>query len=478
MVGCNTVQQIWDTLEKHFTLQVSSKILEFKTKLQQIKKGRMSLNEYLLKVKQMVDLLALVSEKLSARDHIATIFKGQPSKYDTFVISSNTRIEGYSVAEIEALLLSSESRIKKKDTEIDLSAHMAVQDSDINALMEANMAYRNFRQQQQPRHTANSGSKNVFRPNYHQGLVGTTPTIDVATSSNIVAQENLAAAAQETDDSWYPNFGATNHCTPNVNNLTNCTSYDGLERMYVGDGSGYSFNHKGYKYLDPTCRVYISRDVIFDENSFPYSKVAASPPISSPFVSLPTATIPTITHHNALIPEIDQHDAIDNPLPAIHINTEATNNSGQVCSMLDTGTPHEHVDQDVASSTQISSMATTPAVEPAIPSIDAPITSTGPTSAIPATTSPVISGATQVLPIAAHLPAATNNSNTHPMRTRSKAGIRKPKPLLLSRLPATVKEALLNPQWNSAMTDEILALIRNKTYTLVLLHPGRTAIGC
>uniref|UniRef100_A0A803NGJ8 Integrase catalytic domain-containing protein n=1 Tax=Cannabis sativa TaxID=3483 RepID=A0A803NGJ8_CANSA len=147
MVGCETSRQIWKTLEKYFTLKVSAKILEFITKLQNLKKGHLSLNEYLLRVKQTVDLLASVGEVLTDRDHIAAIFKGLPSEYDTFVISTNTHLEGYSVAEIESLFLASESRIEKSD--LDLSAYVSMNESD--PVLEAHYANnnRNFRQPMQ-----------------------------------------------------------------------------------------------------------------------------------------------------------------------------------------------------------------------------------------------------------------------------------------------------------------------------------------
>jgi hypothetical protein len=49
------------------------------------------------------------------------------------------------------------------------------------------------------------------------------------------------------------------------NNFSNNTS---------GVFIGYSGLHKGYKCLHiPTGRVYISRDVIFDEHAFPFSKL-------------------------------------------------------------------------------------------------------------------------------------------------------------------------------------------------------------
>lgn len=40
---------------------------------------------------------------------------------------------------------------------------------------------------------------------------------------------------------------------------------------------GYSLNHKGYKCLDPTTnKIYISRNIIFDEGSFPFHNTATS----------------------------------------------------------------------------------------------------------------------------------------------------------------------------------------------------------
>uniref|UniRef100_A0A803NT98 Reverse transcriptase Ty1/copia-type domain-containing protein n=1 Tax=Cannabis sativa TaxID=3483 RepID=A0A803NT98_CANSA len=64
------------------------------------------------------------------------------------------------------------------------------------------------------------------------------------------------------------------------------------------------------------------------------------------------------------------------------------------------------------------------------------------------------------------------------MQTRGKSSISKPKVFTASRIPTTLAEALANPHWNSAMSDEVLALARNATWTLVRLPPGRRAIGC
>ncbi|KAH9646461.1 retrovirus-related pol polyprotein from transposon RE2 [Citrus sinensis] len=60
--------------------------------------------------------------------------------------------------------------------------------------------------------------------------------------------------------------------------------------------------------------------------------------------------------------------------------------------------------------------------------------------------------------------------SSHPMITRSKSGIFKPKVYtvtLANKEPSTVQEALSSQNWHQAMVDEYEALIKNKTWSLV-----------
>jgi len=111
MVSCETSAQIWSTLKTYFASQIRAKISQFKTQLNGIKKGSMSINDYLLKIRSLIDLLAMVGEEYKPKDHIDAIFGGLPEEYEMFIMSLETRVEPLSVLDVESLLLTQESRI-------------------------------------------------------------------------------------------------------------------------------------------------------------------------------------------------------------------------------------------------------------------------------------------------------------------------------------------------------------------------------
>ncbi|KAG8473650.1 hypothetical protein CXB51_035527 [Gossypium anomalum] len=57
---------------------------------------------------------------------------------------------------------------------------------------------------------------------------------------------------------------------------------------------GYAANYRGYKCVDKTGRIYISRHVQFDEGVFPYAKLSLVPPITNSNTSESVSTLPVI----------------------------------------------------------------------------------------------------------------------------------------------------------------------------------------
>ena len=107
-------------LERYCASQTQAKVSQLKTQLHNTKKESLSVNDYLLKIRELVDLLALVDVNFTAKDHIDAITKGLPSEYDTFFLTIIAISDDHTVEEIESLLLAQEARIEKHNRNLDL----------------------------------------------------------------------------------------------------------------------------------------------------------------------------------------------------------------------------------------------------------------------------------------------------------------------------------------------------------------------
>lgn len=153
---------------------------------------------------------------------------------------------------------------------------------------------------------------------------------------------------------------------------------------------GYNTFHKGYRCLHPSGRIYIARSVTFNETEFPYQQLftnSVPPTTSSQTHYLNSADYQLPHPYMSRSTPIEPHMPSDQPLPS---------NPQTQIQLTSTPTPNPTSDSHVA--------------------LNIPI--------------PV--------------------SNSHAMRTRSKAGISKPKMYVAhvssSQEPVTVKQALASPQ--------------------------------
>lgn len=113
VVGCDFAFEIWEKIKIHFASQTRAKIKQFKTQLRTTRKGSLRMYEYLLKIK--IDYsLAAVGSPVPASDYIEAILDGLPDEYESVVTTVISKVESYTVDEIEALLLSQENRLEKK----------------------------------------------------------------------------------------------------------------------------------------------------------------------------------------------------------------------------------------------------------------------------------------------------------------------------------------------------------------------------
>ncbi|KAM6547077.1 hypothetical protein CsatB_027813 [Cannabis sativa] len=297
MVGSDSAAQIWINLREYYTSLNRAKIGQYKTLLRNTKM-QSSLSDYLLKIKSIIDTLASIGHTTSSQDHIEALFNGLPAEYNVFITSVNTRSEAYSVAEIEALLMVQEVQLDKAAKELDIVkneanlAHTKAQSGKGTTSVSQNIpspgsgnmyrgitpTYTQFNPSQPgffvpvTRGTGppNRGQFGNFRGGTSRGRgISTTwgqkPQCQLChklghtvqqcfyrfdksfngpesfqnfpghVTANIAEMQAYYATPEVVNDpSWYPDSGATNHLTPNEQNLTTSSSYSGDQQVHMG----------------------------------------------------------------------------------------------------------------------------------------------------------------------------------------------------------------------------------------------------
>uniref|UniRef100_A0A2N9HUY1 Uncharacterized protein n=1 Tax=Fagus sylvatica TaxID=28930 RepID=A0A2N9HUY1_FAGSY len=380
------------------------------------------------------------------------LLAGLGPEYDSFVTSVQQRTEPITLDYLYGHLLTHETRLEQSQAPVSLETASA----NFVSRGTFSRSGRGGRHQSSSSNGRGQSTSPSFRSNRGRGRGRNSPNnarpvCQVCNRTGHVAlhcyhrfdnsyyseksadmQAYFSTQQAPTDPNWYTDTGATNHLTSDLANL----NVHSEEYFRLRSNTSWQCPlHKGYKCLHHSSgRIYISRDVIFEETAFPFHN---GPPIltapaqtSSPSPGLPLLINPTLPH-------------------------QARPNN-----------PTQHLTSSPSSQTS-----------PAVPALSSP----APSQPTPP-------------PLASQSPPPIAPS--HPMITRSKANISKPKhfhdgtvryplhhALLAETTPSLIEptcysSAVKVPQWRDAMNTEFDALLKNQTWTLVPSTQARNLVGC
>uniref|UniRef100_A0A2N9I7A2 Uncharacterized protein n=1 Tax=Fagus sylvatica TaxID=28930 RepID=A0A2N9I7A2_FAGSY len=567
-----------------FTAHSRARSMNIHYQLATLKKGDSSIVDYFYKFTYLTDTLATVDQPLPLHEALSFLLVGLESKYDSLVTSVKTQVHPMSLDDLYGHMLSHELRLAQHQPTIDLSnvsANFTNKSSSTcggrggrhPSTFSSNRGGRsNFNPNRGRGRGQHSYSYNYNRPVcqvcqkpghtalqcYHRFdnsyTVESTPPM----------QALLATPQQAPDYNWYPDSGATHHVTHDLANLNiRADEYQGSDqildlatrrlllqgpskhglypfpplstkrlsspRALLGERTSFtnwhsrlghpafrivsqvisSLHHKGYKCFHvPSSRLYISRDVIFQESIFPFHKSNSS----FPFLG----STPQITSPNS--------SSILGPHPSMlqHLSSTGLSNRSTAPSQaqsMPTASPIYHTPETGPNPS--SPLQTDPSPGPSPhPSPNTPHESLNPSPSLPS-----LNYSPEPPPQSSALPSSTTNppdTSTHPMLTRSKNNISKPKlpiditvryPLSKALLattdpisslpePTCFTAASKDPQWRKAMNIEFEALadpvsdqgaypgwnswirhwfealLKNRTWALVPPHLKQNVVRC
>jgi len=275
MVGLCTTHQKWTKLHTYYATQSRAKIKKLKVQLRNPEKDP-SISTYLLDEKKIVDTLVVVGAPILIDDQIKAILDDLLDEYDGFITFVTSRINPYTVEDIEALLLTQEEHFDKHcllDSSI-VQAHLSTASlptsNPTSTKPWMNQNHKGGRRGGRPLNRFSRGSNRITgnrNPNFEiqcqiYGKMGTSAlccwqrydtysnksvnanATDFFTSINESVEPSiLGAPSTVTNPLWYPDNGATHHLTSDFNAFTTKSNYNGFEDVKLGNGLGTPIAH-------------------------------------------------------------------------------------------------------------------------------------------------------------------------------------------------------------------------------------------
>ncbi|XP_075655127.1 uncharacterized protein LOC142625334 [Castanea sativa] len=268
----------------------------------------------------------------------------------------------------------------------------------------------------------------------YQGKNPPTKLVAMAQASN--------AALTNNQDPWLADSGTSDHLTANLGNLSVQSQYKGLEQITVGNGQTLPINHIGNASPSTKYHNFVLKNVLH-----------------VPRIAMNLLFVHKFCLDNNCSCHFDAHELKIQDVPTGRILYKGLNENGFV--VLPEVNPTTHVSSSTPSPSHHPSLLTSPTLIPG----SLPSSSQSPTSSsFPA--SPLVESLPSTT--VTSMPVSVLAQNIHPMITRSKDGIFKPKALAVSvsklaskpqidytfTEPPTYKIASQFPLWCSAMDEE------------------------
>ncbi|KAG8498565.1 hypothetical protein CXB51_004881 [Gossypium anomalum] len=268
--AAKTSFDVWTTINRRFGTKSTLKVLSMRHALYSIKKSNLTIKEYLSKVKTLCDNLTAVGCLVTETEQVSVILAGLSVEYESIRVL--TFAAAISLNLLTNMLLDYEARQLALLTVVPTQENLASQRQD-------NTDGSKLPHSQKPKHEQRELGRGWSRGWSHgsgrswsrsqpqcqlcgkidhivhnHGHSSSPPTCSSLAQccgsifpSPMCSHQipSRASTFFTSDQLWYPDFGATNHITPEASNLTTASPYTGTSHVTMGNGESVSIANVG-----------------------------------------------------------------------------------------------------------------------------------------------------------------------------------------------------------------------------------------
>ncbi|KAL5845588.1 hypothetical protein ACOSQ3_009112 [Xanthoceras sorbifolium] len=117
---CVTACEVWSLLVQLYSRHSMARIMHIRSQLQNLKKGALSITEFAVKVKGIVDSLTAAGQIISIIDLVAYILGGLGQDFDPVIATITAKKEDNTLQEAQFLLMSFDARLEQFTSHVTL----------------------------------------------------------------------------------------------------------------------------------------------------------------------------------------------------------------------------------------------------------------------------------------------------------------------------------------------------------------------